>query len=179
MATLTLLLSVVVLCFEFQNVLSRWRGRIVWSPVDACWDFTILVPLWGQPSYFVDRERLIPYRQRTIVAIEVSSARMEAFASELEAEGWRVARVLDAKPNPARLLTMALESVTTQYVVRLDADTRIGRSLPQAVAAMGSHGADLCSVKVEAASPSTVCEKLQALEYRMAMLSRHFRPWLT
>jgi len=74
---------------------------------------------------------------------------------------------------------MALESVTTQYVVRLDADTRIGRSLPQAVAAMGSHGADLCSVKVEAASPSTVCEKLQALEYRMAMLSRHFRPWLT
>jgi cellulose synthase/poly-beta-1,6-N-acetylglucosamine synthase-like glycosyltransferase len=176
---LTLLLSLLVVCFEFQNVLARWRGRIVWSPVDACWDFTIVVPLWGDPSYFTHRESLVPYRQRTLVAIEVSNPRMAVFAVQLEIEGWRVVRLHDPRPNPARLIRTALGAVTTPYVLRLDADTQVGALLPQAVAALRDHGADLSSVKVEVANPTTVCARLQALEYRMAMLSRHFRPWLT
>ena len=34
-------------------------------------------------------------------------------------------------------------------------------------------------MKVAAAKPHTIAAQLQALEYRMAMLSRHFRPWMT
>jgi len=73
----------------------------------------------------------------------------------------------------------ALADVTTGYALRLDADTHIGDELPRVVAAIAASDADLCSAKVEAAGACTVAAKLQALEYRMAMLSRHFRPWLT
>lgn len=34
-------------------------------------------------------------------------------------------------------------------------------------------------MKVEVADPRRLVERLQEVEYRMAMLSRHFRPWLT
>ena len=47
------------------------------------------------------------------------------------------------------------------------------------IAAVAASDADICSVKVEAESPQTIVGKLQALEYRIAMLSRHYRPWLT
>jgi hypothetical protein len=178
-SALTLALGLLVVCFEFQNVCSRWRGRVVWSPVDECWDFTIVVPLWGDPSYFSARRELVRYRRRTLVAIEVTPPLMRAFADWLEVEGWRVCRIVDPAPNPARLVAHGLGSVTTEFVLRLDADSNVGPDLPQAVAALRLSGADLCSVKIEVANATTVCARLQALEYRMAMLSRHFRPWLT
>jgi cellulose synthase/poly-beta-1,6-N-acetylglucosamine synthase-like glycosyltransferase len=51
--------------------------------------------------------------------------------------------------------------------------------LEHVVAAVAAANADLCSVKVEAENATTLAAKLQALEYRIAMLSRHYRPWLT
>jgi cellulose synthase/poly-beta-1,6-N-acetylglucosamine synthase-like glycosyltransferase len=76
-------------------------------------------------------------------------------------------------------MKVALPHVTTSYTLRLDADTGIGAGLERIVAAVAAAGADICSTKVEAENPHTTAAKLQALEYRMAMLSRHFRPWLT
>jgi len=73
----------------------------------------------------------------------------------------------------------ALESVTTGYALRLDADTHIAGGLEQMLAAVAASDADLCSVKVEAENLTTIAARLQALEYRMAMLARHFRPWMT
>jgi cellulose synthase/poly-beta-1,6-N-acetylglucosamine synthase-like glycosyltransferase len=63
--------------------------------------------------------------------------------------------------------------------LRLDADTLLPDNVPQAIAAIRDSGADLCSVKVEVANRVSVAAKLQALEYRIAMLGRHIRPWLT
>jgi cellulose synthase/poly-beta-1,6-N-acetylglucosamine synthase-like glycosyltransferase len=73
----------------------------------------------------------------------------------------------------------ALASVSTTWALRLDADTSIGEDIERVVAAVSAADADVCSVKVEAENPRTVPAKLQALEYRMAMLSRHYRPWMT
>jgi hypothetical protein len=83
------------------------------------------------------------------------------------------------RPNPAALMKTALADVTTAYALRLDADTHLGDDLERVIAAVAASGADLCSAKVEAEEPRTVAAKLQALEYRMAMLSRHYRPWMT
>jgi hypothetical protein len=172
-------LGLLLLAFEFQNLLSWWRGRVVATHVDESWDFTIVVPVFGHPRYFAERDALIRYRPRVLVALEVTPPHMRAFADELQAEGWKVARLELPDPNPAALVAAALPYVTTEHAVRLDADTRVGLDLPQAVAAMARSGADLCSVKVEASNPVTLAAKLQAAEYRMSMLSRHFRPWLT
>jgi cellulose synthase/poly-beta-1,6-N-acetylglucosamine synthase-like glycosyltransferase len=104
---------------------------------------------------------------------------MAAFADELESEGWRVNRILIESPNPALLVRACLPAVRTTYTLRLDADTSVGDDIAQAVAAVEAAGADLCSIKCAVANRTNAVTKFQALEYRMAMLARHFRPWLT
>ena len=141
-----------------------------------------MVPLYGHPRYFRDRHRLLHLKDRILVAIDVGNDVMERFASDLEAEGWQVFRTRLVAPVPPRLLqeVLAAGAVTTTYVIRMDADTYVGEDLRNAVAAAKRDRADLCSVKVHVRNrrKGIVC-KLQALEYDMAMLSRHFRPWLT
>jgi cellulose synthase/poly-beta-1,6-N-acetylglucosamine synthase-like glycosyltransferase len=119
------------------------------------------------------------YQQNVLVALEVSPPIMDAFAGQLEAEGWRVQRVIVEAPNPATLVRAALPAVTTKYTLRLDADTSIRDDLFKAVAAVDDEGADVCSIKCAVANRTNIVTKLQALEYEMAMLGRHFRPWLT
>jgi cellulose synthase/poly-beta-1,6-N-acetylglucosamine synthase-like glycosyltransferase len=175
---LTLALAIFLIAFDFQNLLS-WRGaRTIKPDREKSQDFTIVVPVFGHPRYF-DGARLLRYRHRVLVALEVSAPSMAEFADELEADGWSVARVVVDDPNPAALVAAALPAVTTTYTFRLDADTAIGEDVAAAVAAAASVGADLCSIKCAVANRTNVVTKLQALEYRMAMLCRHFRPWLT
>jgi len=174
-----LVVSGALLAFDFQNLLAWWHGRVV-SPGDG-WtsDFTVVVPLYGHPRYFAGRDGLAPYRANVLVALETTPPHMEEFADVLEAEGWRVCRIQIDTPCPPALMKEALGGVTTRYALRLDADTRLGPGLQRVVAAVAESDADLCSVKVDAEGPRTTAAKLQGLEYRIAMLSRHYRPWLT
>jgi hypothetical protein len=175
---LIIVVSAVLVAFDFQNLLSWWHGKLVSPGERSSSDFTVVVPLFGHPRYFAGRAAILPY-QAVLVALEVTPAHTEVFAAELEAEGWRVCRIHASSPNPAMLMREALRSVTTTYALRLDADTSIGEGPERVVAAVAESGADLCSVKVEAELPRTAAAKLQALEYRIAMLSRHYRPWMT
>jgi hypothetical protein len=179
LTALLIVVSVVLVAFDFQNLLSWWHGKLVSPGERSSSDFTIVVPLFGHPRYFAGRAAILRYQANVLVALEVSPAHMQAFAAELEAEGWRVCPIRMEAPNPATLMKEALRSVTTTYALRLDADTSIDEGLEHVVAAVAESGADLCSVKVEAELPRTAAAKLQALEYRIAMLSRHYRPWMT
>ena len=176
---LTLILAIFLVAFDFQNLLSWWGGRTIKPGDAASTDFTIIVPLFGHPRYFDGRRDLLRYQRHVLVAIEVSPRVMADFADQLEEEGWRVARLLVESPNPAELLKASLPAVTTTYALRLDADTSIGDDLGRAVAAVAARGAEICSIKCAVANRQNVVTNLQALEYRMAMLARHFRPWLT
>lgn len=180
MSTLFLVASLLVVLFEFQNVLSWWQRRLLPRGVGASDDYTIVVPLYGDPSYFeIGRASLASHRMNTLVAIEVTPPSMLAFADELEAEGFSVLRVRMDSPNPASLVDRALAVVTTTVTLRLDADTIVGDDVPEAVAGFLAAGADIASVKVEAANRRRLIAKLQHVEYRIAMLTRHYRPWLT
>jgi cellulose synthase/poly-beta-1,6-N-acetylglucosamine synthase-like glycosyltransferase len=180
MSTMTLIVGIVMLMFECQNLLSWWGGRTVRPGRAVSDDFTIVVPLYGHPRYFATgRDALDRYRANTLVAIDVGAAGMDAYADELAAAGFGVHRVRLEMPNPATLVSSALAAVTTSIVLRLDADTILPDDLPAAIAAFDASGADLSSVKVEAINTRRVIAKLQNLEYRIAMLTRHYRPWLT
>ena len=172
-------LAGLLLAYDFQNVLSWWKGRVV-DPVDEPTDdFTVVVPVYGHPRYFAERAHLEPYKPNVLVALEITPPAMAAFADELEAEGWRVARFHLDEPDPATLLRLSLAQVSTTLALRLDADTRPSAGLELAVAAVLASGADLCSVKCEVENTTNLVTKMQHLEYRMAMLGRHIRPWLT
>ena len=145
--------AALLVAFDFQNLLSWWRGRTISLGDEECWDFTVIVPVFGHPRYFGPeyRRSLERYRWNVVVALEVTAPLMGEFADELERGGWRVRRLRLADPNPGALVREALASVrTTTYALRLDADTRVDDRLPRAVMAVARSGADICSVKVEA-----------------------------
>jgi cellulose synthase/poly-beta-1,6-N-acetylglucosamine synthase-like glycosyltransferase len=179
MSQVMLILAIGLVAFDFQNLLSWWGGRTITPGAESSDDFTIIVPLFGHPRYFDRRAELLRYQPNVLVALEVGTPLMAAFAEQLENEGWRVNRILMGSPNPALLVRASLPAVTTTYTLRLDADTSVGDDIAQAVAAVEVAGADLCSIKCAVANRTNAVTKLQALEYRMAMLARHFRPWLT
>ena len=179
LAELTFAISLVVVAFDFQNMLAWWGGRTIKPEGEPTSDFTIIVPLFGHPRYFDRRAALLRYQRNVLVALETSAPGMAEFATELQHEGWRVVRLTIPSPNPATLVKAALPAVATTYVLRLDADTTIRGDLARGVAAAAAVAADLCSTKCAVANRVNVVTRLQAVEYRMAMLSRHFRPWLT
>jgi len=179
MSHVMLILAIGLVAFDFQNLLSWWGGRTITPGEESSTDFTIIVPLFGHPRYFDRRAELLRYQPNVLVALEVGTPLMAAFAEQLENEGWRVNRIVMESPNPALLIRACLPAVTTTYTLRLDADTSVGDDIAQAVAAVEAAGADLCSIKCAVANRTNAVTKFQALEYRMAMLARHFRPWLT
>ena len=177
-SALLLVVALFLVAFDFQNLLSWWGGRTIQPGRQTSQDFTIVVPVFGHPRYF-DGERLLRYRHRVLIAMEISAPLMAAFADELEADGWNVQRLELTDPNPTALIAAALPAVATKFTFRLDSDTVVGDDVAAAVAAADMAGADLCSIKCAVLNRTNVVTKLQALEYRMAMLCRHFRPWLT
>ena len=64
MTVLMLAVSAVLVAFDFQNVLSWWRGRVI--PVRTSGgsdDYTIVVPLYGHPRYFTNPGRALPFHE--------------------------------------------------------------------------------------------------------------------
>jgi cellulose synthase/poly-beta-1,6-N-acetylglucosamine synthase-like glycosyltransferase len=173
---------VALILFDLQNVAAWWKGRVLKEWVVGDDDYTILIPVFGSRRFFEDRSAVESLKQHILVCVEVTPPEMAAFADELEQEGWRVFRGRVSGVCTPRLLWGALHArgvVNTTYVIRLDADSCTTGEIAKYVAAMRRDGADICSCKVHVAHPTTQAQKFQALEYRMAMLSRHFRPMLT
>lgn len=179
---ISVVLATTLFLFDFQNLLARWKGMTLMVGEDASEDVTIIVPLYGAPRYFSPAQRtsLEPLRNLCLIALDIGCDGMPAFADQLEAEGWRIARFRLAEPAAPTLMLGALQFVRTKYAMRLDADTAVTTEILHAVAAMENAGADLASIKCHVANESVSwATRFQALEYRLAMLSRHFRPWLT
>ncbi len=162
-----------------QNLASRW-GRVISVGDETTSDYTLVVPIFGDPRYFRNGEYLWQYRANVLLAVNVDSPKMERFVAELRGRGWRVHTArLSGRVSCPELVFDALRSVATTYVIRIDGDT-VSRDDPGAVvSAVRAAGADLCSVKVTVARRQTLIEKLQAVEYDMSMLGRHNRPWMT
>ena len=124
-------------------------------------DYTFVVPIFGDPRYFRNGDYLWKYRANVLLAVNVDSPRMEHFVDDLRARGRVSCPELDFD---------ALRSVETSFVIRIDGDT-VSRDDPgRIVAAVRAAGADLCSVKVTVSRRETLIEKLQAVEYDLAML---------
>ena len=83
---LLLAFGIFLVAFDFQNLRSWSGGQTIKPGREKSQDFTIVVPVFGHPRYF-EAERLLQYRHKVLVAMEISSRSMAAFADELEAHG--------------------------------------------------------------------------------------------
>lgn len=162
---------------DMQNLFAH-RRKVVQAADASSDDYTILVPLYGDPRYFANRTALTSLRRHVVLAVDTSTASMTAFAEELEADGWRVHRCGSVR-SLSSLLLSALGSVESGWTIRLDGDAAFEEDPGRAIAAAIASNADFFSVKVVPSRSGRLVEKLQTVEYQAAMLSRHHRPWLT
>jgi len=187
----------VLSLLDLQNI----RGQVK-KPIplgrDRLEDYTVLVPLFGSPEAMTNTDYLRSQREHVLVCVPESNSReMEWMLAKLEGEGIRVARLKAsqralskkweilkhalAEPLDSHdtVLPGASHLVSTSYVVFLDADSVPQDDLALACGAMARLELDLASVKVYPNRSRTIMEKLQGVEYDIAMLSRNYRPWLT
>jgi hypothetical protein len=174
---IALVVALVLLAFDMQNAGAR-RRRVVKPGLASSSDYTIVVPLYGDPRHFANRARLAPFRRNTLLVVATTSDLMREFADFLVSDGWRVHRVGENLRVPG-LVARGLDSVTTAWTIRLDGDTTFVEHPGQIVAAAAAGDADVCSVKILPSRMRSLVEKMQAVEYATSMLSRHHRPWLT
>ena len=178
--TLIAVLAVVLLAFDMQNLIAVVR-RAVKLPDESSSDYTLIVPLFGNPDVLTNLPFLARYKPRVMLVLNTTNDAMRNFAEGLEAEGWRIHRTqfTEARPRVSRLWQAGLAAVTTTYAIRFDADTMSPCDPGRAIRALELSGADYASAKVLAKNPHSILGHLQAAEYRMAMQVRHFRPWMT
>ncbi len=69
--------------------------------------------------------------------------------------------------------------VTTKYSILIDGDTVTRKPLDRLAGLMEEKKFDLASVRVLASKADTMMEKLQSVEYELAMDARKIYPWLT
>ena len=182
---------------DLQNIRGQVRKPIPLGR-DRLEDYTILIPLFGSPDALTNTDYLKSQREHVLVCVPESNSReMEWMLAKLEREGIRVARLKASQRALSKkweilkhalaepldyhdtVLPEASDLVSTSYVVFLDADSVPQDDLALACGAMARSELDLASVKVYPNRSRTIMEKLQGVEYDIAMLSRNYRPWLT
>jgi hypothetical protein len=177
--TLPTLVVLLMVAFDLQNLLVFAR-RSVSLPSRSSEDFTILVPIYGKPEYLANVAFLEGYKERVLIVANCTTAEMATWADGLEGDGWGVCRTyIRDKISPAQMMKEGIGAVTTTYAVRLDGDSTIEGNIGQAIAAMERRRKHLCSVRVLPSRRQTFAEKMQGVEYDIAMRNRHIRPWTT
>ena len=85
----TLLLLGILVSLDMQNLASRW-GRVIPLGDETSTDYTLVVPIFGDPRYFRNGDYLARFRDQALLAVNVDSPRMKRFVAELREAGWRV-----------------------------------------------------------------------------------------
>jgi hypothetical protein len=70
-------------------------------------------------------------------------------------------------------------AVDTKYCIFIDGDTTAEENLNKLAGLIEEKGFDIASVRVLASKTDTIMEKLQDVEYKLAMDARRIYPWLT
>ncbi|UCE44084.1 MAG: glycosyltransferase family 2 protein [Candidatus Bathyarchaeota archaeon] len=168
---------------DLRNVIAFFRKAKKPSAIPLE-DYTLIVPIWGR---FKILSFLKKKARNTIFLTfkKANSDRLKGQLKELEKLGARVIECEgdfegndDAKYHATK---ECLERgyVKTKYVVLLDADTFFRENIGKVCGFMEKDGLDIVTIKVVPSQHSNLLERLQKLEYRIAMRSRHYLPWQT
>jgi cellulose synthase/poly-beta-1,6-N-acetylglucosamine synthase-like glycosyltransferase len=171
------------------------------SPVgrhsSRCTDYTLIVPIYGKISYLENVDYLRSYGHRVLLTTSrnESDEFYQALHTIAEANGFRT-HISAIDPSPAErvggvpskrvvggtlrdtIVRDAHSSITTEYVVCIDADTTTNISIDHLVGVMAEARLDLASVRLVPANRDTLLARLQGFEYSMAMRMRQLMPWL-
>jgi cellulose synthase/poly-beta-1,6-N-acetylglucosamine synthase-like glycosyltransferase len=154
-------------------------------------DYSVLVPIFNNSNYLKNIPFLEQYANK--VYILTSNKETQEFNENIERIcnkfGFKLFKA-DIEDNqektPWLLFSIALhgkagdkDMINSSNIILLDGDTHTDHNLGNLVATMNENKFDLSSVKIVPAYPSTLAEKLQSIEYYIAMQARLIFPYLT
>ncbi len=155
-------------------------------------DYTILIPIYGQIKYLETVEYLKQYGNR--VMLLTTGGESQEFMDDISAitkqhnfklfiADWSGKQDLNKRATSGtirdRLIRDAIQQVTTEYVVPLDADSITKELIDVAVGELHAGNADIASIRlIPSNGDVNWLTKLQKLEYRVAMDMRVLVPWL-
>ena len=156
-------------------------------------DFTVLVPIYGNMRYLVNRDYLAQYANKVVLC--TSSGETEEFYLELgevvKQYGFRSYRspyvpVTTTKKRRTggvirdRVIRDALVSINElgAYTICIDADTTTPDPLQKLVGALELSGADFASVELVPQEEGGMLVQLQRHEYSLSMRIRYLIPWM-
>ncbi len=171
-------------------------------------DFSILIPIFNKMSYLKNIEFLKQYSNHVILCTTTKeNDQFNSDIEEVSKKyGFKIFRSqvplasTTSKTNPWRLFSRALTTskvrikteivrdeiikdsfsiVTTKYCIFLDGDTVAKQSFYKLAGLMENQSFDIASVRVLVSKKDTIMEKLQSVEYELAMDARRIYPWLT
>lgn len=191
-AVTLLFLPTLALMIDAVGSIRARHARTVATEPARNEDFSVLVPIYGSMRYLENAEYLAAYGERVVLC--TTTAESPEFYTELEAVagryGFRVFRG-DAPVSSSharrrstggtvrdRLVRAALFTVTTTYVVCVDADTITRRPLSELVGTIATQNLQLASIRLVPSNTTRVLGRLQAHEYRLSMRMRAVAPWL-
>lgn len=170
--------------------------------------FSILVPIFGHISYLKNLDFLQQYGHRVILCTTTHETAEFYSSLEIVAEkhNFRIFRSstplsgAPKTPNPWKLFHLTLRNsgkmtykntvrdeiirdsfreIKSPYCVFLDGDTISEQPLEQLVANFKESQFDVASVRIMASQSQKIIEKMQSIEYKLAMDARRLYPWLT
>lgn len=174
-------LAAAFILLDMQNVLVPLRRVLHCTDLRTLEDFTIIVPIFGHSRYWQNREYLERYpRENVLIAVNVTTSELQEAYRKWSEDGWNVyCTSIQERLAPSAMIQEALSAVGTTYAIRLDGDTFSEEGIGGAVRAIKEADLDLASVKVAPSRRGTLAEKLQGVEYDVAMRGRHLRPYAT
>lgn len=187
-----LLLPTLCLLMDAVGVFRAKYARTITTEPERNEDFSVLVPIYGSMHYLDNAEYLATYGDRVVLC--TTNAESPEFYAELETVaaryGFRTFRG-DAPVSSShgtrrstsgtvrdRLIRAVLPTVTSRYVVCLDADTVTRRPLSELVGTVSARDLQLASIRLVPSNTTRVLGRLQAHEYRLSMRMRTIAPWL-
>jgi len=205
------LIPAAIALVDFVEVIRRYFQRPKQKRLRAIEDFVILVPIFGDMSYFKNAEYLKRYHNKVIIC--TTTHETPEFYAELRAickqygfrshrsnmtirsrgafvrNPWKIFHnILEDSMSPDEaeihegreaLLIESSVRIKNAYCMFLDGDTVCTEDLRTVMGRFVGHNYDLASVRILPSGDSTIMERLQSIEYKLAMDARKSYPWLT
>ncbi len=154
-------------------------------------DFAILVPIFNKIDYLKNVPFLAEYGSG--VYILTTNKETEEFNESLEKicnlnnfKLFKADIAENQEKTPWLLFSIALhgkssnsDMITNKTIVLIDGDTYTNEDLGKLVFTLNKNRFDLASVKVMPDMPFSITERLQKIEYLVAMQARYLFPYLT
>jgi hypothetical protein len=164
----------------------------------VCYNFRLLVPIWGDIRYLTNIDVLSRYKSHVTLCTTGDESQLFYKALQKIASEHQFKIFID-EPKRARhaahdqerqvrstggttrdrLIRHVLPTVIEPYVIPIDADSVPAEHFEVLAGELERRRLDLASVRVVPANPhESILTRLQALEYRVSMQIKFIAPWM-